>query len=254
MMGLFLIGLVFGSFLNVLIWRLDDEKAPKFWQGRSLCPKCKHSLAWYDNIPLVSYLLLGGKCRHCKKKISLQYPIVELTTAVSTVIVGLLTLNNFSFFEFLGILIITYAFIVIFFADWIYGLIPDEMEIVIVILTALLIVSTTETSLIATKMGQNFLVGVVSLLAFFLVVVATKFRGMGLGDVKLAFVIGFLLGWRGALVSFWMCFILGGLFAISLLVLKRRKFRDTIALGPFMVIGTLIAVLWENQILRLIGL
>ena len=244
---LFILGLVVGSFLNVLIWRLDDEKAPKFWQGRSICPKCKHELSFRDNVPLLSFVLLGGKCRFCRKKISIQYPIVELTAAITTVLtVGLL--SHLSFLSILSYLIIVYSFIVIFFADWIYGLIPDEMEILIVLVAGLSYLS--DLSLLSWNIGT----GIISALAFFLVVLATKFRGMGLGDVKLAFVIGFLLGWRGALVAFWMSFILGGVFALLLLLLKRRKFRDTIALGPFMVIGTLISVLWGNQILKIAGI
>lgn len=246
------LGLVIGSFLNVLIWRLNDEKAPKFWQGRSLCPKCKHTLSWRDNIPLLSFILLAGKCRYCRKPISLQYPVVELTTAVVTILVGFGGLSdsgelrNLSWT--LGTLAISWAFIVIFFADWIYGLIPDEMEVVIVVVTILRDLSDLRI------LGQNALVGVVCALAFFLVVLATKFRGMGLGDVKLAFVMGFLLGFPGALVAFWSSFLLGGAYAMALLLLKRRKFHDTIALGPFLVIGTVVAVLWSRQILQIVGL
>ena len=125
---LFIFGLCFGSFLNVLIWRLNDDKAPKFWQGRSLCPKCKHQLSWQDNIPLFSFLSLGGKCRYCHKKISLQYPLVELLTALVTV---LLATNFIS-------LLTAYCFIVIFFSDWIYGLIPDEATIVLTIIGVIL--------------------------------------------------------------------------------------------------------------------
>lgn len=245
---LFLFGLVFGSFLNVLIWRLDVDKAPKFWQGRSMCPKCKHSLAWQDNIPLLSYMLLVGKCRYCRKPISLQYPIVELTTAVVTVVVGWITLGHISLLGLLGYLIVSYAFIVIFFADWIYGLIPDEMEIVIVVVSALGYLGNLGI------LSVNLMVGLASAAAFLLIVVATRFRGMGLGDVKLAFVIGFLLGFPLSLLAFWVSFVLGGIFALGLLILHRKKFRDTIALGPFLVLGTLIATLWGRQILQLAGI
>jgi prepilin signal peptidase PulO-like enzyme (type II secretory pathway) len=154
--------------------------------------------------------------------------------------------------------LISYSFIVIFFADFIYGLIPDEMEVVIVILTIIYNLQFSQlhqgfAGQAIFKLIPNFVVGLASALAFFLVVLATKFRGMGLGDVKLAFVMGFLLGWRGALVAFWFSFILGGIFAILLLMLRRKNFRETIALGPFMVLGTLIAALWSNKLLAILG-
>ncbi len=229
---LFLFGVIFGSFLNVLVWRLNDEKAPKFWQGRSICPKCKHSLSWQDNIPLFSYISLGGKCRYCKKKISIQYPIVELLTGIATVLVGFNPL----------LLGIVYAFIVIFFSDLKYQLIPDEMVVLIVIFSLLLNFNL-----------QNIVVGFFAALGFFLVVLATKFQGMGLGDVKLAFAMGLLLGFPAILVAVWFSFILGGVFAIALLILHRKKIHETMALGPFLVLGTLIAALWSNTLLASIG-
>src|SRR3990167_1223631 len=102
---LFLFGLIIGSFLNVLIWRLNDEKAPKFWQGRSMCPKCKHELSWSDNVPLLSFIVLSGRCRFCQKPISWQYPVVELLAGVATVLtVG--CLSSLSFLSLLSYLII----------------------------------------------------------------------------------------------------------------------------------------------------
>jgi len=228
---LFLLGLVIGSFLNVLVYRLNTEdKVPKFWQGRSLCPKCKHELSWEDNIPLFSFIMLLGRCRYCRQPISWQYPIVELVTAICFVFVGLNPL----------LLALAAVFIVIFFSDWIFGLIPDEMIIV--------------GSVVALFLRPNFLVGTVSALIFLTIVLATKFRGMGLGDVKLAFLMGLLLGWPKSLVAFWAAFILGGVVAISLLLLKRTKFSATIPLGPFLVIGILISALWSTQLLHLLGL
>lgn len=237
----FLFGLGIGSFLNVLIWRLSDEKAPKFWQGRSICPKCKHQLSWKDNIPLLSYVLLGGKCRYCKKKISIQYPIVELTTAVTFTLTWYLLPFNFA------VLALVAAFIVIFFADFEYQIIPDEMVAVIVFLATLLYLPNFE------FIAINYFVGLLSALGFFLVVLATKFQGMGLGDVKLAFAMGVLLGFPAILVAIWNGFILGGIFAVFLLILRRRKIHETMALGPFLVLGTLIAALWSEKFLAIIG-
>lgn len=234
-MILFLFGLIIGSFLNVLIWRLNDEKAPKFWQGRSICPKCKHELSWSDNIPLLSFLMLRGKCRYCKKKISIQYPIVELTAAIAAVLVGFNPL----------ILGIVFALIVIFFSDLEYQLIPDEMIVALVVLGGLRGLG---------ELRDLLIVGFLTALGFLLVVLATKFRGMGLGDVKLAFAMGLLLGFPAVVVAVWFAFVLGGVFAVGLLLLHRKKIHETMALGPFLVLGTLIAALWSQKILAILSL
>lgn len=222
---LFIAGLCFGSFLNVLIWRLNDDKAPRFWQGRSLCPKCKKQLSWKDNIPLVSFLLLNGRCRCCRKKISIQYPLVELLTAIITVILG------FNLY-----LLIAYCFIIIFFSDWIYGLIPDETTLILSIIGIL------------NNLG-NLWVGLIAFLILLTLFVITKGRGIGFGDVKLIFPLGLLLGWPGIFVMFYTASILGGLYALILLLLHRKKFGDTIALGPFLIIGTVIALCVKPSLL-----
>lgn len=242
-------GLMIGSFLNVLIWRLNDEKAPKFWQGRSICPKCKHKLSWKDNIPLLSFILLRGKCRYCRKKISWQYPVVELTTGAAFVLAWVLSPAQLDLLVKLDILVIVAVFIVIFFSDLIYGFIPDEMVVAGSLLSILYLILNTQYGIL-----PNFLTGIVTSLAFLAVVVATKFRGMGLGDVKLAFFMGLLLGWPKVGVALWMAFAIGGLFAIILLILKRTRLSATIPLGPFLVLGVLIAAVWSNQILQGIGL
>lgn len=233
-----LLGLAVGSFLNVLIWRLNDPAAPKFWEGWSICPKCKHRLSWKDNIPLLSFVLLKGRCRYCGKEISWQYPVVELVTAIYFGLTGFHPVLWF----------IGAVFIVIFFSDLIYGLIPDEM---IVVGVAVGLIGPMG------QLGQvlvNVLTGILSATGFFLVVLATRFRGMGLGDVKLAFLIGLLLGWPKVLVAFWSSFVVGGIVAFCLLLLKRTKFSATIPLGPFLILGTIISALWSKDLLRLLGL
>lgn len=223
------LGLVVGSFLNVLIWRLNDSKAPKFWQGRSLCPKCKKPIAWLDNIPLLSFLLLGGRCRHCGKKISWQYPLVELIAALAFWLVGWQA----------PLLVLVSAFIVVFFSDWIYGLIPDEMVVLGVIASFF-------------SGWRDWGTGFLAAAMLFLIVLVTRFLGMGLGDVKLAFLMGFFLGWPKVGVAFWLAFVMGGLAAGILLLLKRKRFSDRIAFGPYLVLGTIISALWSNNLLALV--
>lgn len=243
---LFLFGLVFGSFLNVLIWRLNAEKSPKFWQGRSICPKCKHQLAWFDNIPLFSFLVLSGKCRYCHKSISIQYPLVELLTGVISVAVAFFA--RVEIIQLVLLLLISYSLIVVFVSDLIYGLIPDEMVVLISVVGLII-----NYELGITNFWTNLLVGLLSSLAFFIVVLITRFRGMGLGDVKLVFPMGLLLGWPKMLVACWVGFILGGMAAVILLVLKKTKLSATIPLGPFLVIGFVVSALWSKEMLALLG-
>jgi prepilin signal peptidase PulO-like enzyme (type II secretory pathway) len=259
---IFIFGLIFGSFFNVLIFRLNSEEkwVPKFWEGRSVCPKCKKQIAWFDNIPLLSFLLLNGRCRNCKKLISWQYPIVELTTGVITAVIGwffmshspileiaLPLLSLSLFWQTIFYLLIAYVSIIIFFSDLIYGLIPDEAVLFGIGVT---VVFETWQGLVK----ENLLVGATAALFFFIVVLVTKFRGMGFGDVKLAFLIGLVLGWPAAVVGFWISFVLGGVFALLLLALKRVRFSATIALGPFLVTGAVISALWSTKLLQSLGL
>lgn len=210
--------------MNVLIWRLNDEKAPKFWQGRSLCPKCKYQLSWKDNIPLLSFLLLNGRCRYCHKKIGFQYPLVEIITGLAFLLTNPVWV------------VVACCFIVIFFSDWIYGLIPDEMTLILIILGILSGLS-------------NLLVGLIAFLILLGLFAITKGRGIGFGDVKLIFPLGLLLGWPKIIIMVYVTSILGGGYALFLLLLHRRKFGDTIALGPFLIIGTVAALCIKDSLL-----
>lgn len=101
-------------------------------------------------------------------------------------------------------------------------------------------------------LNPSFLVALISAACFFAIVLATKFRGMGLGDVKLVFLIGLLLGWPSALIAFWVAFLLGGFVAVFLVLLKKVKFSDKIAFGPYLIMGTLIAALWSKNLLAIL--
>jgi len=237
-------GLCLGSFANVLIYRLNADRAPKFWQGRSLCPKCKHGLSWADNIPLLSFVVLRGKCRYCKKSISWQYPVVELTMAVAFVCGWGLT-SQLGVLGRLGVLGIEVCLIVIFFSDLKYQLIPDEM-----IATGAAIRAISHISNIR-GLGWDIVTGLGTAVVFVFVFFLTKQKGLGFGDVKLAFLMGLLLGWPKILVALWSAFILGGGVAVILLLLKRTTFSARIALGPFLVIGVAVAALWSERILAL---
>lgn len=164
-------------------------------------------------------MILRAKCRYCHKKISRQYPVVEIITAVATVIAGLHPAT----------LVIAYCLIVIFFSDWVYGLIPDEMVMILGILGLL-------------EGFGNIVWGITAGGAFLLIYLITKKKGMGFGDVKLAAAMGLLLGWPKILVATYSAFILGGIVALILLLLKRKRFGETIALGPFLCVGVILSL------------
>lgn len=252
-----LIGLAFGSFATSLVYRLNTEdKVPSLWRSRSFCPSCKHPLSLRDNIPLLSYIFLCGQCRYCQKPIPRHYPLIELSTLATFLAIWTYFTRVIETTPLANVILITaiaFVFLVIFFSDLLFGLIPDEM-IAVGSVTALIYQQISPGPFPLASLGLNLLGGLFSSLAFLLVVLVTRFKGLGLGDVKLAFLIGFLLGWPKAAVAFWFSFVFGGAFAVVLLLLKRVRFSDTIPFGPFLVLGTALSALWSKQVLTLFGL
>lgn len=243
--AVFFFGSIIGSFLNVLIDRLP--RGEDIFRSRSRCESCNRILKWYDLIPLFSYFLLDGRCRYCKKHIPLRILFVEILT-------GFLFLVSFLYFyiiystplsiSFFITLFVVSSFIVIFFTDFWHGIIPDEA--LIVLLTVSLI---SNLFLHRGDFFQYLLTGLVSFLFFLLIFVTTKGKGMGFGDVKFAFVIGFFLGFPGALFAFYAAFLTGAAVSFILIILRRKKLKgDTINFGPFLIIGIAIAVLFGDKI------
>lgn len=251
---LFIFGICFGSFLNVVIDRIPNGKSIII--GRSHCDFCKHPLSLYDLVPIASFLLLKGTCRYCKKNLSWQYPIVEFGIGILFVMLFLIQ-NPMDVMQFvivgvdfllislgiaLAIMDIKYHIladgVIIFFAffSFIYILLEDPQTIFI-------------------RIG----IGLLSMLPLLLIFLITKGRGMGFGDVKLVFVMGFFLGFPNILIAYYIAFLTGGLVAIILVILRKKKFRSaTIAFGPFLLLGTLLASIFGNSIwmyaLRLLGI
>ncbi|MBI3396837.1 prepilin peptidase, partial [Candidatus Woesebacteria bacterium] len=129
---LFLLGLVIGSFLGALSYRLPRNISIS--KGRSVCPNCKHIITWHDNIPLLSYILLFGKCRNCKKHISIRYPLIELFTALGFIIVGS-TIQSSNFFDLFYYLIVFAILVLVFVVDFEEQIIPDEATFVVIVLS-----------------------------------------------------------------------------------------------------------------------
>jgi len=232
------LGLVIGSFLNVVIYRLP--RGLGFVRGRSFCPKCKHKVNWFDNVPVISFLILKGHCRFCGKRISWQYPLVELLTGV------LFYLSYLSHLSFLSCLFIC-GLIVIFFVDLEHQIIPDEIVIPLSILFLVYFLMTNPQLLIT-----NYLItALISFLFLYFIFLLTKGKGMGFGDVKLAFLMGLVLGFPKIVVAFYLAFLTGAFVGVILILLSRAKLKQKIAFGPFLVFGTIFSLLWGEKIVTL---
>ena len=256
----FIFGLCIGSFLNVLIYRLP--RSISAIKGRSFCPKCKKKILWHDNIPVLSFVLLRGKCRFCHSPISWQYPIVEVLTGVLFLLAVIFISKQISNFQFPiaqqqaplisnYLLIVAYylflisSLIVIFFTDLRYKIIPDEVvypAVVIAFLFQAYSLQSTVYSFLFSAFGAS--------LFFFILHLFTRGKGMGLGDVKLAFLMGLVLGFPKIIVAFYLAFLTGALIGVILILARKKKFGEQIPFGPFLSGATIIALFWGEGIMK----
>lgn len=246
MLGLIsiLFGAMVGSFLNVCIYRMPKEESIVF--PRSHCPTCKKTIKFYDNIPLVSYLLLRGKCRHCKGSISLQYPLVEGITALSSFFLIMKfgpSLSYLFYFAFVA------ALIVITVIDLYHQIIPDGISlpgIGVGLLTSLIIPQITFfNSLMGILLGGGSLFLVATLYEWIF-----KREGMGGGDVKLLAMIGAFLGWKAVILTILLSSLIGSITGILMMILKGKDFKYAIPFGPFLSLGAVIALFYGESLMR----
>lgn len=244
----FIFGTIIGSFLSVVISRLETDESIVF--GRSKCPKCNNNLRSYELVPLLSFVILKGKCRHCKERISTLYPFVELVTGIFFALLyfrfaDVLTGINLYLFLALYMLIIM-AFIVIFFIDIFHYIIPDKVvipAIVLSVIAVILCVTLKLDFLVYKPEIMNIILGPIIAGGFFLILVAaSKEKWMGWGDVKLGTLLGIVLGYPLILVALFFSFTIGSIVSIILIVAKKKTRKDIISFGPFLVIGALIAL------------
>lgn len=274
----FIIGLFFGSFLNLLADRLSrNEKIT----GRSYCENCKKTLSWKDLVPLLSFAVLNGKCRYCKARLSYQYPFAELLTAILFVLTFIYvssgTIFNFQssplhqgfagqaiFNEFLNhkslilnlfyYLFIVSAMIVIFFADLRNGIIPDKIVFFAIVVSLVYVAISTfylPPSNVLSSIFNHLSSAIGAFLFFLFIYLVTKGRGMGFGDVKLSFLIGLVLGFPGTFYSIYLAFLTGGAFAIILILWKKRELKSQVPFGPFLAGNFLLVFFFLTQINKL---
>ena len=235
---IFILGLVIGSFIGAYTYRLPEGIDIK--KGGSFCPHCHKNLAWYDNIPLISYFLLNGKCRHCKKNISPRYPLIEAATALG--FVGVYYLQR-PFFETLLFLFVFSILIAIFVIDLEYQIIPDNLVFILLITVYWLLLTEHFPTFYL-----NLATGFGSALFLLLVHLITSGRGMGLGDVKFALFAGTFLGWPNSLTWLFGAFLIGAVTGIALILAKRASFKKPIPFGPFLIISFIITVIWGEKL------
>jgi prepilin signal peptidase PulO-like enzyme (type II secretory pathway) len=244
-LGIFaaLIGLVIGSFLNCLVWRLYKEDTIL---GRSYCPSCSHTISWYDNIPLLSFLLLRGRCRHCRLKISWQYPLVEFLTALLFWLAfwQAIVLPNFAIVLARDWFLIA-AFLIIFIYDFRWQMVPMMIvwpAIAVVIIFNLFLGFPWLAILVSGLIGTGFF------LAQYLL---TKKRGLGEGDIWLGLLLGVTfptLSYLG--LSLISAYFIGSIISVTLLISRKKAWKSKIALGPFLMLGAIITLIYGPEIIN----
>jgi len=263
-----LLGLVIGSFLNVVLYRTANGGS--IIKGRSKCPKCGKVLKWYELIPVFSFAAQAGKCRGCKEKISWQYPLVEIFTSGVFFILWQFYLkdkffvNNILFICFsAAIFFLAAALILILFYDLEHMEIPNSFLIWGIIFSFIpslikdINLWTIEGNVFLGGMKQAFLktslgsglIGIAVAGGFFLaLVLVSKEKWMGQGDIYVGVIIGMMTGWPWILESLLLAFTGGALIGIGLLIFKIKKFKAQIAFGPFLILAALIILIWGEAL------
>lgn len=267
----FIIGTILGSAVLAIAERSLSNRT---FFGRSSCPHCRHKLNWKDLFPLLSYLFLGGKCRYCKKKIDIEHLLVEVSVGLLIGLLFLLSFNNSpNEISLIPVLIFTLELILkaffisvlsaIFITDIRKYLIPDRIILPAIKIAILLILATIFLKVFSayyplavyakgamlSLFADPFLTAV-GIGGFFLsLILITRGKGMGGGDVKLGFLMGLVLGFPQGPIAVMLSFLLGSLYAVPLLLLGKKSFGESIAFGPFLVLGSLLMLFWGDQIL-----
>lgn len=251
-------GLVWGSFLNVVIWRMSHGGSPL--AGRSICPKCKHAIPWHMNIPLLSYIFLRGRCGFCHKEISIRYPLIEALTGIFFVwwfVVG------FNFFKLVGSpwsfiqpvfwLAVGLTLLAIFLIDLLYMVIPFGLNLMVFTLALAYRVGLTGFGIMNSGDLVKAVMAGAGLCLLFLILqqitrVVKKVDGFGLGDIYLAPSLGLLLGWPKIVPGIFMAFMMGSVVGLVLIWTGKKKMGQYLPFGPFLIFGTAVGLLWGGQI------
>lgn len=281
---LFIFGIIIGSFLNVVTMRyelLGSILATKKIGGRSHCPRCMTTLRWYELLPVLSFILQGRKCRHCDYRLSWQYPVVELLTGILTAAIPLTLYTRFDvlftaaaggslvwFYTLCGLwLVAAYTFLVLSIIDLKYTIIPDAANILLAVIgVAIVAIKVTQAAVLpyAGSFLKNYSVFLslhesvviqtlyaagVGAILFGGIILLTRGRGMGLGDLKLVIPIGLLVGWPDAVLVIALSFIIGAFVSVFLMSFRRKSFKDGVPFGPFLAASVFVTMFFGEAIM-----
>ncbi len=246
---IFLFGLIVGSFLNYVIYRLSIDGFSFYRdfinvKSRSYCPNCKHVLNWKDLFPVFSFIFLKGKCRYCKERISWQYPLVEISTAFLFL---LISSQNWPVIDTTFMLYIACVLIIIFAFDLKHYLIPDKIlfpAICVSFIYRLFYFGLTNNFL------SYLLAALLASLFFLIIYLISKGTWMGFGDVKLAILLGLILGFPNILVGMFLAFFLGAIIGLIIIFLGKKGLKSEVPFAPFLITGTFIAMFFSQDIIN----
>ncbi len=246
-----LLGLAVGSFLNCLVYRLHNHETI---MGRSFCPKCRHKIRWFDNIPVVSFFILRARCRDCHQKISWQYPVVELVTGLLFVAAAfyhpclsgtyVLYFNATNLIYVVRDWLMLFALIFIFVYDLKYYSIEDV--VILPIAAAVLVLNL----LLRFSWINLILSGIGSALFFLIQYFITRGKGIGFGDFRIGILLGLYFGWPQIALAIFLSYIIGSLVSLSLVLARQKRMKSMIPLGPFLSAGALITIFYGQNILN----
>lgn len=239
----FILGLIVGSFSNVCIYRIPRNESIIY--PASHCPKCSSTILAKDNIPLLSYVLLKGRCPNCGSRISIQYPVVEFLTGLVYVII----------YQIYGVsvqsliyIILSSALIIIAFIDLGEQVIPEVISLPGIVVGLILSFFVHHISFVNSALGIVLGGGIILVIRLAGSLIFKK-ESMGIGDIELTAMIGAFLGWRYITISLFLGFFLGALTGIFLILSKIKSREDAVPFGPFIVLGSFITLLWGEKIL-----
>ena len=246
-----LLGLGVGSFLGVVVARGRGL----FSKRRSFCDSCERVLAWWENIPLLSFSFLKGKCRTCRSPIPSWLPLTELITGLSFLFAYLSWQIIFPVFTFFSLvilffwLIIVSILVLVLVIDLQKMIIPDWSVLVLVVLTILVELLTFSSF---PALGNKILAALVASGFLLLLHLITKGKGMGLGDVKLAIFMGLFLGLAKVILALYLAILTGAFLGVIMIGLRKAKFKQQVPFGPFLVLGTFVSWWWGNNVLLIV--
>ena len=254
----FLFGAGIGSFINAVAYRINIKK--DYIKSRSSCPKCGHVLGFVDLIPIFSFLFLRGRCRYCKERISYQYIVVELISAIVFFayfyFVGVAQIFNFSTVNFIHLLysvVFIGIFLYIALYDYLYYEISDRLIIISSIITLIYFILLLALRVIPFGLIlSNLFVGILAFLFFFGVILITRGKGMGGGDMKLAFLIGFIFGYPASIFALFIAFLIGSVVGLLLVSLKIKSMKSMIPFGPFLSCGVVLYIIFYQYLQHLV--